>query len=383
MSTEQRTKQIWFLPWADIDTALSLGKVEIWPLSSRELKARYGAEVAAQLDKYFACYVDHAGKPVSTIAVCSVGNRGVSRISEPEETNLRFVVDILAFCTIVGGYRQFLNNPYVGHASADRFQLISQNFKPGVDDFAVSSGRTTSGGWKIDQIKFPQPWCIGGPSQGPDEELFKGFEIVFGKGYPADDRRRLARSLEWFRMAQTDAPEVSSNNKVVMLATAIECLLAVPKETENKQLAIAEWMDDNCTYSDSLKKLWTGSSGKEHSAIGHWARSFYDLRNSIVHGEKERTLIVETPDRRKLNHLHIASLVFWECVSRKLFNAGAFPSIHEALELFEHQDERKHMLSSLLKVSDVHRKLGWLPSLEVVTAKVRGLLETAISDEVS
>jgi len=360
-----RAKQVWFLPWADLKEPLNLGKCSIWPVNSDSLAEHFEPDVSTHLANYFRSYVDHGGNPVNTIAVCSYSNRGVSRMREDEIADLKLVVDILSFCVISKGYRVFLRNKQNQHASADRFKLICQSFIPGNNWLAVSSGRTLSGGWTIGQITFSRPWCVGGPFQKVDQRLFDAFEPLFAKGFDKDSKARFAKSLEWFRLAQTDSEDVSPENKIVMLATAIESLLAVPKDFPNKQLWIARWLDENCTYSASIKKTWRGADPGEHSAIGYWARSFYDLRNSIVHGDTARTLWYASDAGTRLGHLHVATLVYWECLTRKLFQAGSFADVRKIADgiSLEDNDDRRHILMTLLDASDIHRALGWLPTL--------------------
>ena len=255
--------QISFLPWMLLKET-RIGPVTFWPFCEG-YKARIKDEaIREHLLKYFQCYVDHDGRPVETITVCTHEPLNFRALSGEEHRELRNAVDALIFSTIAPQTKSAVcaNNKSMGPPSTDAFQLISQNFLPGNDHIAVRSGTTLSGGWEIGEIVFPEPWSMGGVFGTPDKELVKGFDKILQPTFSADLRERVFRSLEWFRLAHVEGDDVSPLSKVVMMATAFEIILQVPK-TRNKKGWIAEKLDSWCTTSDYLKETRKQKKGQD------------------------------------------------------------------------------------------------------------------------
>ncbi len=370
-SLQERTKQVFFMPWIGIKAAIRIEKCEVWPFTPAELATRISnTELQTHLQRYFDCYVDHSGSPVKTVAVCFYEGRNFTRLRDSEAANVQFVADIIMLSAIAKELRAYycLNNNVIP-PSSDRFQLLTQMFTPGDDNVAVSSGKCISGGWRIGDIKFSRPWCLGGAFLALDEGLIEAFNIVFSKDFPKADREKLRKSLEWFRLARTESEAVTEESKIVMMATALEIILDVPETEVSKQFAIARWLDANCSYSASIRRLWKGQPPAEHSLLGHWSRSFYACRNKIVHGSIPSTLLHTTNNGKNIPHLDIAALVFWECIVRKLYDRGAFKEVHELIEATLPteeagvDDQMKQLLMNLFHFGRVHRAFGWLPPL--------------------
>jgi len=130
----------------------------------------------------------------------------------------------------------------------------------------------------------------------PEPYLLHLLQRVFDVEFPEQLRRRILRSLEWFRIAnQKDYPVQTG---VVSIATALETLLA-PDENRIKR-TLADAVDD------WLRKQWgewaieAQRDGYSRTAAGFWMWDFYDLRNRIVHGEPVASdeMFVSVPIKR-------------------------------------------------------------------------------------
>lgn len=364
--------QISFLPWAGLKEEIKIGLIIFWPFDSQGSKNRIqNQQMLNHLTKYFRCYIDHQGKPVDTITICSHGSINFQTLTTEEYSDLRSAVDILIFSTIAPQTKNAMcaNNRSMGPPSVEVFQLITQNFNPEDDYIAVRAGSVLSGGWKIGEISFPKPWSTGGSFGTPDRELIEGFNKVFDSTFSRDIRERLFRSLEWFRLAHVENDEVSPLSKIVMMTTAFEILLQFPRE--GKRRYFVDYMEKNIASDTFNKGSRTTDKGKtfQLSLAGCWAWDFYDLRSHIVHGDHVNPdqLKYETSHRDWLTHLIVADLVFWECIKRELFNQKCIgDNVRECAKkfdiLFPNEPEgisENPLANWFLGFSDMHRALGW------------------------
>src|SRR5258706_8082225 len=140
-------KQVSLLPWLQINE-IQIGSVIFWKYDSSTIS---DYDIKTYLDKYVQCYIDKHQQPVKTITIASYKNKNYfESLSAEEYQEVNFARNILCFLCISEQTRIALagNNYSIGPASADIFEMVSQNFMPGTDDIAVKSGSMTSGGWK-------------------------------------------------------------------------------------------------------------------------------------------------------------------------------------------------------------------------------------------
>lgn len=365
-------KQVYFMPWAGINKELKIGPVTFWPFWKMAEKKFSNELVKNYLRRYFKSYVNHQAKPVDSVTICTYNNDNLRKFINEESKIIREAIDILIFSTICPATQTAVcaNNNSIGPPSADRYQLYIQNFQLEDDDIAIQAGSVICGGWKIGEIIFPQPWHMGGACASPKADLLKGFSKVFNNKFDINTRERLLRSLEWFRLAHTESDQISVLSKVVMMATAFEILLQVPN-TQNKKGWIAEEFDKKCGSSEPIKETREYKKGKplNYTKIGWWGWDFYNLRNSIVHGDHltiERLQYV-VPDNNWLPQLIVVDLVFWEYVIRELYNNGCIgQEIKECAAQWdkafpeEPKDESEPLIASwFLGFDKIHQALGW------------------------
>jgi hypothetical protein len=369
--------QIYFLPWVGVRKNIKLGPITFWPYYIEANQKVSDLKVKAYLDNYFKSFVNHQGKPVDTITMCSHGNVDFRSLNDSECRDLRNTVDILIFAAIAPQIKSAVctNNWSWGPPSADVFELVTQNFLPGSDNIAVKTGSLLNGGWKIGEITFPKPWAIGGALWGFEEELIEGFDKCFSAEFPESVRERLFRSLEWFRIAHVEGGQVSVLSKVVMTATAFEILLQVPNVPNKKQWIVNE-LEKWISNSNFLKETRKVRKGNDHtySKVGWWGWDFYKIRNSIVHGDiiKLEILRYYAPNREWLTHLIVADLIFWECIKRELFNHKCIgdniyslaKECNKILDRALPEEPKSTFIKQLsrwfLGFNEIHKALGWI-----------------------
>jgi len=362
--------QVSFMPWAGIEKEIKLGPVTFWPFSTQASERVGDKAIREHLERNFRCYVDHKGNPINTVTVCSHGLSDFRQLSPVEADETRAAVDALIFSIVCRATNATVcaNNKSMGPPSAERYQLITQNFRPGEDDIAVRAGSVLSGGWKIGEIFFPMPWSTGGAFASPDSRVLEAFSKTPESGFLVEGKERLFRSLEWFRLAHVESDDVSVLSKVVMMATAFEIVLGVPN-VRDKSGWVADEVAGRCSEPESLPETRKGKKGKDQTRpkIGWWAWDFYKLRNAIVHGDtiQQGQLRFQSIERTWLTHLIVADLVLRELVMRELYRYGCVGEnirkcAAECDKILPGTAESRHA-SWCLGFDDVHRALGWLP----------------------
>lgn len=360
--------QVHFLPWAGLDRPLKVGRVTIEPWLS--VRSRLQKQAIAFLDPYFARYVKNDGAAVSDIALVFSGNDAVADISSQQRQLLRRAVDALAFASILAHLRVIVRtqNTSFGVPNSERFQLITQNFAPGQYSVAVLSGGVTHA-WTLSAIHFCIPWCVGGSMDQVDEDLLKALGLILNRRRGAALRERLFRALEWFRLAHTGSDDTDSTSRLVMMATAFEVLLEPPNPFQ-KRSAMGEALTV-LTERPNLKTKTVKIAKKTYkfNAPAVWLDKFYQIRNSIVHGDRVRqqSLRYAVSGRPWLTHLHVADLVMWEIVVWELVTVKLLGqnALHLAKVFAKFGSGKptseliRQITASNLDIDAMHQDLSW------------------------
>ena len=368
-----------FMPWAGLKQACTVGPVTFWPFDAMAAEKVQDGAAKKHLSTYFACHADQRGAPVKTVTVVSNGAVDFREPSEAEFRATRAACDSMIFSVIYPNSANAVENKNstMGPPSADKFQLITQYFTPGKDDIAIRAGSLMSGGWKLGEVRFSQPWSLGGFFGSVDEKVLSALSRTFDPAINADARDRIHRSLEWFRLAHTEVDEVSPLSKVVMMATAFEVLLEVPN-TPNKAMWIAERIEKQSRCDDSTTETRELSlKGKKESVTfskaAWWAWDFYKSRNAVVHGDevKPQSLKFTAPDVDWLTHLIVADLLYGECVIWELDRLNCLDAevdeLIKSVNAIADKDPkglpRPAAVRFLYDLQAVHRALGWMNPL--------------------
>jgi len=354
-----------FLPWYRIEKSLTIGPVTLWPYEEAGYRIK-DEKIKQWLDKYFQIYIDHTGKTVSTITICSINDDFVYR--ENDFQQIRNAINCLIFAAIMpqtlNGVRA--DNSSVGPPSSDVFELVHQGFMLDSDYISVRAGSRLSGGLKIGEVLFSRPWATGGSFIKIDEEILEGLNNCFQTCMPRDAKHRIFRSLEWFRLAHTESLG-DLLSRVVMMATAFEILLDM--KSSMKARSFAEKVEETiATPSFAKEERKVGIEVQEHTVAYGWAFNFYKLRNGIVHGD---TIVSDQLKYKEwITHLIVADIVFWELLFYELLrNKWIGNKVHEFardLEACSEDPGGKEMclqsiVGMLYGLTYIHRTLGWIP----------------------
>jgi len=365
--------QICFLPWFKLNKIKKIGPITFWPYYFNDTQKNIDPTIKKHLDKYFKYYIDRQGNKVNTISICSYGELDFHIFTDKECLDLRKAVDALIFSTIAPQIKRVIctHNGSFGISNSDLFELITCNFYPGDDLIAVVAGGIISGGWKIGEIKFSQPWEANGMFAIPETRLIEGFDRLFSMDSLKDLRERIFKSLEWFRIAHTNNSKVSKFAKIIMMATTFEILFEFPEN--NKKQYFAEFIDAHIASNRFIKKEWKDKRGKvhTHTLADFWGFDFYELRSRIVHGSSVSA--TDLMYNSKISHLEVADLLCLEYIIREFIRENCFKEnltsksneINKILNKICSDNSNKDSVNNMLinlswELDDIHKALGWI-----------------------
>lgn len=380
-----------FLPWAPFDWKalggkLRVGAVELQPFSAFQVEPK----VRRFLERYFNRYRDLYDKPVDTITLCHYRPEERGYLHPVNETELQEVKDamnLLLFCAVWDYLREAIGGGWTLQPppNAETLELMGQFFTDAtLEDENPMIGLFFHGLRQIeelDEIHFSIP--PNAHMRSPirlNLPLLEQLQKVFQDDFDADERRRILRSLEWFRLAhrKDQAQEVL----VVCMATALETLFPPPinPKTGERQLnKTKETLAD--TVDKWLRSRWIGVVEQQHpdnkgkivsrTAAGFWMWDFYDLRGRIVHGDaiSEEDLVMTLPpvlrDARpvRIYKTEIASFLYGALLIHEKLAAEYLPE--ESEETQNESEEVREILKYLYrdlpwKMDECLKRLGWI-----------------------
>jgi len=326
--TRPKLLQFSFLPYTSLEKELKIGDVLFWPFYRKKDRYIKDVPIRNQIEKFLKQYVEHAKQKKSLEKITMVSYRSPNNLkplSRKPAKEVKNIVTMLCFCTLVRNtrWRAF---------SSDDFQLIHQNFIPGDDGIAPSSGswiQRQTGGLKIDEVVFITPFHIcTGESIDFNEKILKALEKLQQDEDNSDFYRRIITALEWVAYAYTNVDNFNYFSRIVMMSTAFEILL---DGFQGKFAFMGKVKNLTCnTLDDTPKKRATREisyqgkkAEKSFSYKEWWAYDFYELRNKIVHGEEINTK--DAKNRKGEFHFQIAMLFFEECLKKILSDKGYYP----------------------------------------------------------
>lgn len=357
--------EVQFMPWADLGQVYKVGPYSFSPWSSMQIEDQ---GVRTYLTDYFARHVDHNGKPVNSVAILlKEGCDFRPTVRLPHEHPVA-AANVLLFSivgpTVIAAVSA--NNRSVSPPTANRFELLQQNFRPADADVLVRSGGSSHVA-NISKITFPQPWDLGGSACYPCEELLNGLGRLFDPTFSNDIRTRMFRSLEWFRLAHMGDETMSDLSRAVMMATAFEILFQIPDgpgKTQHFISAIESRIVQLSSLSETrqvaikIGKKKGQLQSVTHTLPGWWADKFYDLRSRIVHGDD----VIPEQLRYEgwISHLIVADVVLFQCIKQELFGLGLIGDDLHKMQADPLTKSFASMLEFQFFGYEAHRTLKWI-----------------------
>jgi hypothetical protein len=366
--------RVCYLPWADLDTEVVVGPVSFVPLQEW-IRAVNDPRIERYWDRFSRCHIGQDGKPVLKSLIAVHANASFGSISQRENLEISRAADALAFAYFAGGSlsRALPENRRPGSipvAQPDRFALYNKSFDPMDRTATITSGGVMAS-WRLAQLRMQRPhhvmggWCVE-----PDRDLLAGLGRIVSAGPRHPFANQIWSALEWTRLAFSGADGVIDVNRLVMMMTAYECLLAQGKAGrgggEVKQ-AFKKFVDQHLHHE--LLRTTTRdfkSHGKHKIPLpADWFYDVFDLRGSVVHGNALRR-----GQGAYLGHPHLllAVLFMWASVTAILTAKVLLPvASDDALRLAMRKLTGKSFTKKEILLHDfknglwkLYHALGWV-----------------------
>jgi hypothetical protein len=262
------------LPWLSLDRRTSFGAVSLDQLNN--VLGELPPDVALAASRIAAGFRDLRGQPVD-VSLCWLRDREpTAEMSEAEVDTLRDYVLLAMFAAIAEN--EYLS--YREQINASHFQRVYQNFMPGTDTVALvfrrRDGRTVSGGWRVDELRFGAPAAVHHrPSPRWKQPLLDAIATCIG----ADDQlsARILDSVIWFfQGSEIDEFERHSED-VIFVVSALEQLCGTRGRHQDIQMATA--------IINLLGAEWSVDAKR---SVRQWMAEAYQKRSELHGGRAAR-----------------------------------------------------------------------------------------------
>jgi len=323
--------QFHLLPYLPLKDDLQFGKVLLWSFYRKRDEYLADELIRKQMQRYVERYVDDPVKcePVKCVMIASYNSPDyLEPLTREQLEEMENAVHSLCFCSLLEKFPLF-------SVSSDNFQLLRQNFVPGDQGIAISSGswiRSKESGMAVDEVLFVKPRYVRLPLQVCfDEKLLTALEESQKDESNTTFHRRVMRALEWVGYAYTNVDGFSYFSRIVMMATAFEILLdgfkGRPGFVDKIEGLVCFQREDTEVRSVVTKK---GCHDEEHTLKGWWASEFYELRSRVVHGN--RLADDDANNSKGQKYFSLAVEFFAECL-RKILNEQRYYSYDDKNEI--------------------------------------------------
>ena len=309
--------QITFLPWISFNKEYKIGPILFWPYYLMKNQKIIDKEVTIHLDKCFKQFINYEGKKVDTITICTFNGNCLKILEPSEEKLLNWSINSLIFSTLVPQIKgKIINRSYqFTIPNSDIFNKFILNFSLGDNTMSTLFEGILDGGWKIRDLCFQRPRTTSCSYGEPIEELVRIFN-KFMHDFENKGSKRLLQCLEWFNYAHRSNLNVSPFSKLLMMTIAYEIFFNL-QDSYSKKSEFRNKLNDLFECEEIKKEVRMEKKKIELNLAGWWANDFYNLRNSIVHGDD-----INRKDLRynsRVSFLDVADLVMWRLIILKAY----------------------------------------------------------------
>lgn len=262
------------------------------------------ASVEKQLNYWANAYLDGLGHEIKDITFIYFKDTPlVEEYTDEQEEIVNNVVQVLCYVLIADSAKW-------SRLSSDNFVIESITISTPKGDiyFSQRTGRKLIGGLKFgrDKIHAPVhvssvPLSLQGIQKYLNEAFITVIERSLEKTFEAREYSRILRAIEWFNNASLDDMYNKRSEQILAMSIAFESLLNMPQEK------ITEY------FKKTIQLLLFPSEELER-----WAKDFYTLRSTIVHGNKVDTSKYLYGEDKHILMFSMSEMVFTECVYSRL-----------------------------------------------------------------
>lgn len=320
-------------------------------------KSRLPSTVYEKLKTLFDSYIGKDKNPLSTIFVVHIDGKNFAELEESDFRKIHSSTDILLFAINSGLIPNVIanNTGNVMLRSSEDFKIQHLVIRENSEFVSINqNGRPYI--VKLDakkELDANSLWRCG----DPDKDILTGIENYINSSISNEQKERMLRSLEWYRFAHMNSYSIFPMSRVIMMVTAFEVLLDIPKGFKANIFSkkINELLDEQNKSCDNEKfvifkkeKRDIDKKPVERILPAWWAYDFYELRNMIVHGGVISEKNLHFSETSRIDHLNIADLVFFACIS----------TIIE--DYVDNSDENISISPFIINLRRAYRELGWL-----------------------
>ena len=370
-----------FMPWLTLYQSVTLGKITFWNYSREAAERIDDLRTRERLEKHFNSYKNIDGS-LNPITICSYeGKTFYDGLNEQEYNHLREAVTALVFASFAEKieWRIQEEQSHCNPPSINAFDLMFRQLSFDSDYYSHLSLSIKSFQMKESRSVFQKP--LGTREEADiSTKWSKCLNSYLALKDSSKLKKRISRSLEFFRLAQAqddlkDNSEVSAFlTRTVLMITAFESLffprwnetVSVNRkilEGDKKTEFFSNYIDERFKTDESRRssrKFWNRkrtriSRTEQLSLIAWWAYDFYKLRNSIVHGNKVDIEKLRFKEGLSFSQMDVAVLVFADCLEEIILNKVMKSKERDKLMFYTfftycgYDNWKKH-----------HKVLGWL-----------------------
>lgn len=314
-------RQVAFMPWACMRPGdhVSWGRVSLTPweslakkLSDRALRSHIGS----LMRMYRSSASSKWGGVQRGIGILTVDELPFQPLEGAQAKAVEEFRSVLFLCNLSAGVHH--SGPNAGHslATAENFSLVYQNFQVGKDSLSETSGTLltlTNMGYLIGSTRFIKPSFVPTPLRFEyDDTLLRALWRL--RRLNARLLRRILRAAATFYESYHNSPAVDVNARILLQASAFEILLDLPEKAQRREFK--NRVEALCARPGERRlsyvfRIWDQKHRESRTIFGIWADRFYQLRNSIVHGDVLRRR--DFTFRNSQHHVFAAAHIFVAC----------------------------------------------------------------------
>lgn len=335
--------KIIFLPWVDLENEVQLGDFIFWKYWDKRNEIITDNVILQQCDNLFSRFkstVEYEN-PLNIIVISVYEDSKIKFVIPLNYySKLRKAINALTFIFLSRLYRD--NKDVNLHINVDAFQVMEVDMYP--DGYSIIEGRITDfNPWEHKKNYFKSGHIQAAKDIYPEPDLFKAFTKGLNSVKNRKEFNRILKAIEVFNFSYSHSPLVYIPSKIVLVSTAFEILLKIPNISAKKKILAEEV--GSLLGKDKGERSFSRNKDKETRNMGKllqkqwWLYDFYDLRNSIVHGDnirwsrfyKRKRKDIKSSIRRSksISHLDIAGKYFRRCVIKRMEDLGFYKDMWE------------------------------------------------------
>ncbi|MCK4626800.1 MAG: hypothetical protein KAV00_15925 [Phycisphaerae bacterium] len=295
--TAETQHMVCWLPWLPLWESVALGSVTFWPFKVNVPLDGCDDLLARDLCSRAERFINIHAQPVKdmTIAVCN-GDMTFPVLSDDAMGAVLNAARLLMLAFHAGNAYFSPRGAYVNSAV---FEVVIQRFIP-EDEFTTvvtrrRDGYSKNGGYELSKIRDQAPRAMHSCRKAsPDKGFLHALNAVAHE--TSAHHRRIANSLAWFALANTDSFSMSETSELVLLQWSIDHLLNSNGSNCAYQKSIMDRLNKFASQTVDLSARPLGQMPKDVGSLGasqcpilrQWAFQHYLLRNDITHGNNWR-----------------------------------------------------------------------------------------------